>query len=56
MAKLNRETRLRSKRAEKAARRAARKLTASDIAEAATDRDVLEASASGRDPGAPQGA
>lgn len=41
MAKLNRETRLRTKRAEKAARRAARKLTASDATEAASDRDAF---------------
>lgn len=43
MAKLNRETRLRTKRAEKAARRAARKLSDSDATEAASPRDLTVA-------------
>ena len=39
MAKLNRETKLRDKRAQKQARKAARKLTAADDAEVVTDGD-----------------
>ena len=44
MAKLNRETRLRTKRAEKEARRAARKRSASDVTEAATAARAQELS------------
>lgn len=40
MAKLNRETKLRDKRAQKQARKAARKLTAADDAEVVADEDL----------------
>jgi hypothetical protein len=57
MAKLNREGKLRDKRAEKQARRAARKLTAADAAEPAAFRpEEPGAGSAGLDPGVPGGA
>jgi hypothetical protein len=57
MAKLNRESKLRQKRAEKQARKAARKLTAASDGEDAPPRqEELDAPSAELDAGAPNGA